>query len=89
MDTINIWLLRRRLSPFNLDTGLLCSFILTYGIRLLRAMLSQELPVVQYMQMGDTIEPRVLVKAVTPASVTLQETRSQVERAVLLAGEGK
>jgi len=34
---------------------------------------------------GDTIEQRVLVKAVTPAGVTLQETRSQVERTVLLA----
>ena len=41
------------------------------------------------VQTGDTIEQRVLVKAVTPASVTLQETRSQVERAVLLAGEGR
>jgi hypothetical protein len=33
---------------------------------------------------GDTIEQRVLVKAVTPAGVTLQEPKSQVERTVLL-----
>lgn len=38
---------------------------------------------------GDTIEQRVLVKTVTPTDVTLQETRSQVEKKVLLAGEGK
>jgi len=38
---------------------------------------------------GDTIEPRVLVKAVTPKDVILQETRSQVEKTILLAGEGK
>ena len=36
---------------------------------------------------GDTIEPRVLVKAVTPKDVILQETRSQVEKTILLAGE--
>lgn len=38
---------------------------------------------------GDTIEPRVLVKTVTTKDVTLQETRSQVEKKVLLVGEGK
>ncbi len=38
---------------------------------------------------GDTIEPRVLVKAVTPKDVTLQETRSQVEKTILLTGENK
>ncbi len=36
----------------------------------------------------ETIEQRVLVKTVTPAGVTLQETRSQVERTVPLV-EGK
>lgn len=38
---------------------------------------------------GDTIEPRVLVKAVTPKDVILQETRSQVEKTILLTGENK
>lgn len=38
---------------------------------------------------GETIEQRVLVKAVTSTDVTLQETRSQVEKKVLLAGDGK
>lgn len=38
---------------------------------------------------GDTIEQRVLVKTVTSTDVTLQETRSQVEKKVLLVGEGK
>ena len=41
------------------------------------------------VRVGDTIEQRVLVKAVTPTAVTLQETRSQVEKSVALAGEGK
>ena len=36
----------------------------------------------------ETIEQRVLVKAVTPTGVTLQEPRSQVERTVPLV-EGK
>ena len=37
---------------------------------------------------GDTIDQRVLVKAISPAGVTLQEPKSQVERTVLLI-EGK
>jgi hypothetical protein len=32
---------------------------------------------------GETIEQRVLVKAITPAGVTLQETASQVEQTVM------
>jgi hypothetical protein len=36
----------------------------------------------------ETIEQRIRVKTVTPAGVTLQETRSQVERTVPLV-EGK
>ena len=38
---------------------------------------------------GETIEQRILVRAITPTGVSLQETRSQVEKTVLLAGEGK
>ena len=38
---------------------------------------------------GETIEQRVLVKTITPRDVTLQETRSHVEKTVSLAGEGK
>jgi hypothetical protein len=38
---------------------------------------------------GETIEQRVLVKTVTTTDVILQETRSQVEKKVLLAGDGK
>jgi hypothetical protein len=41
------------------------------------------------VQVGDTIDQRVLVKAITRNDVVLQETRSQVEKAVHLAGEGK
>ena len=41
--------------------------------------------VLHIVQSGDTIEQRVLVKAVTPAGVTLQEPQSHVERTVLLA----
>jgi Tfp pilus assembly protein PilP len=38
---------------------------------------------------GGMIEERVLVKAITPKDVTLQETKSQVEKTVLLASEGR
>lgn len=38
---------------------------------------------------GETIEQRILIKAITPTGVSLQETRSQVEKTILLAGEGK
>ena len=38
---------------------------------------------------GDTIEQRIHVKTVSPTGVALQETKTQVEKTVLLAGEGK
>lgn len=38
---------------------------------------------------GDTIEQRIHVKTVSPTGVALQETTTQVEKTVLLAGEGK
>ncbi len=38
---------------------------------------------------GETIEQRVLVKAVSPTGVSLQETRANVEKTILLAGEDK
>ena len=38
---------------------------------------------------GDTIEQRIHVKAVSPTGVALQETKTQVEKTVLLAGESK
>ena len=38
---------------------------------------------------GDTIEQRIHVKTVSPTGVALQETKTQVEKTVLLAGESK
>jgi Tfp pilus assembly protein PilP len=38
-------------------------------------------------QAGETIDQRVLVKTITPVGITLQETSSNVEQVVSLAGE--
>jgi hypothetical protein len=41
------------------------------------------------VQAGETVAQRILVKAITPTNVVLQEPRSHVEKTVSLAGDGR